>query len=294
MGQVMNASLLRLSHTLQHLGDVTSRNLEFSYSRDAPVSYGEETITESNLLELRRRHSDVLRLLTFSKYQESKSGADWEWHIVGHRRTLKMRVQAKRVQRNDVLKIRHTVARSGMQQQDLLIKAAKARQMRPMYCIYCTEPQRSIFRKHGPFQTGCLLADAGNLPLHTRYLSSIEWACWPWHYLFEAFPPIIQFDYFLPRGESGEIDHEFPLPPPQPLEWNAPRILDLNEDTEWKYNPTGVEDTTPLDIARVDGDGTEELQRADEYNREQQLDEGVRGVVVIDVRSQNPEHTDPT
>ena len=79
--------------------------LEFSYRPDVPVSYGEETITESNLLELRRRHSDVVHLRTLTRHQESKLGGDWEWYIVGRKRTLKMRVQAKRVTCNDMLRI---------------------------------------------------------------------------------------------------------------------------------------------------------------------------------------------
>ena len=64
---------------MNHLGDTTSRNLEFSYRRNVPVSSGEETITESNLLELRRHHSDVIHLRTFSKFPELKNGADREW-----------------------------------------------------------------------------------------------------------------------------------------------------------------------------------------------------------------------
>ena len=273
--------------TLEHLGDVTSRNLEFSYRPDVPVSYGEETITESNLLELRRRHSDVVQLRTFSKHQESKIGSDWEWYIVGRRRTLRMRVQAKRVQRDGVLKIPYAVARSSRQQRDLLIQAAQADRMRPMYCIYCTESQRSLWRQHGRFQTGCLLADARNLPLHIRSLCSIEWACWPWHYLFEAFPPFVGIDhYFDSRGEARTTGHLFP--PPQPLDWDAPTILDLNEDAGREYDRTGVEETTSLDLARVNADGTEEVQRTAEYDEERRVDEGAKRMVAIDVRLLNP------
>jgi len=78
--------------TLLRLGDSTSRNLEFSHRPNVWVSYGEETITESNLLEIRRRHPELVRVRTFPKREEAKSGADWEWHIVGRRRTFKMRV----------------------------------------------------------------------------------------------------------------------------------------------------------------------------------------------------------
>ena len=287
----MNTSLAGLTDTLKHLGDATSRDLEFSYRPDVPVSYGEETITESNLLELRRRHPDVVHLRTFSKHQESRIGADWEWYIVGRRRNLRMRVQAKRIQRNGVLRIRYAVARSGSQQRDLLIKAAQANRMRPMYCIYCTESQRRLWsrRKSEGFEIGCLLADARSLPLHTRSLNSIESACWPWHWLSEALPPNIRIDYdALPEGESEKTGHEDLLP--QPLIWDAPRILDLNEETDREYDRTGVEDTTPLDLARVDADGAEELQRTVDHDLELRAGEGARGMVAIDVRSLEPEH----
>ena len=92
-------------NTFLELGDATSHNLEFSHREDVFVSYGEETITENNLLEIRRRHIDRVHLETFTKPKEGKSGADWEWHIIGHKWTLKMRVQAKRVQCDDTLKI---------------------------------------------------------------------------------------------------------------------------------------------------------------------------------------------
>ena len=88
------------------LGDATSRNLEFSQRADARVSYGDETITEPNLLEIRRRHPGHVRVIAFSKPREAKNGADWEWRVVGLKRTLKMRVQAKRLHRDGPLQHR--------------------------------------------------------------------------------------------------------------------------------------------------------------------------------------------
>ena len=74
----MNTTAVSPLSTMEHLGDATSLNLQFSYRTDVPVSNGEETITESNLLELTRRLSDVVHLRTFTKHQESKVGSDWE------------------------------------------------------------------------------------------------------------------------------------------------------------------------------------------------------------------------
>ena len=53
---------LDLTLTFLELGDAMSRNLEFSHCDDVWVSYGEETITESNLPEIRRRHPEHVRV----------------------------------------------------------------------------------------------------------------------------------------------------------------------------------------------------------------------------------------
>ena len=58
------------------MSDATSRNLEFSHRDDVWVSYGEETITETNLLEIRRWHPKRVYVRTFSKPLEAKMGAD--------------------------------------------------------------------------------------------------------------------------------------------------------------------------------------------------------------------------
>lgn len=281
----MSTAAVSLRSTMERLGDATSRNLEFSYRPDVPVSYGEETITESNLLELRRRHSDVVHLRMFTKHQESKLGGDWEWYIVGCKRTLKMRVQAKRVTCNDDLRIRYAVGGSGAQQRELLIQSAQADRMRPMYCIYCTNSQRSLWKQRDGPQTGCLLADARHLPLHTRRLSSIEYACWPWHYLFEDATLPDTIEQHLSRDLYGQTEPKLVLPPPQPLRWDVPRILDLNEETEWPYDRTGVENTTPLDLAMVADEGSEEPQRTTGYDLKGRSGKGAQRIVAIDVRS---------
>ena len=43
------------------------------------LATGEETITESNLLEIRRQHQKEVRVHTISKRDEALVGADWEW-----------------------------------------------------------------------------------------------------------------------------------------------------------------------------------------------------------------------
>ncbi len=284
---------LEMAATFVELGDATSRNLAYSQEEGVGVSYGEETITETNLLEIRRRHSKHVHLHTFSKHAEAQNGADWEWHIVGRRRTLKMRVQAKRVQRDEVLKIRHEVKSSGKQQRDLLIDGATAEKMKPVYCIYCTEGQREFWKQDKALpgfrssETGCLLAGAEDVPQQTKRLVEIEERCKPWHYLF--LPGVLtlgEFEYYEvdagdlikfvgirePRSYGVAIDGM--EGPADGSGWNTPTVDDLNEDTDREFDRTGVEATTDEDRARLEPDteiGREMARRDEERLRDLRL-----------------------
>ena len=70
--------------TLLELADATSHNLDFAHRPGLRISYGEETITETNLLEITRRHPQRTRLQMFSKHQEALNGTP---PGVAHRRT---------------------------------------------------------------------------------------------------------------------------------------------------------------------------------------------------------------
>ena len=282
-----------IAATFAEMGDATSRNLAYSQEEGVGVSYGEETITETNLLEIRRRHPTLVRLHTFSKHVEAQNGADWEWHIVGRKRTLSMRVQAKRVQRDKVLKIKHKVKSSGKQQRRLLMDEAAAAGMKPVYCIYCTECQREIWKQDKAWpefrslETGCLLAGAEDVPQATKYLVEIEDKCKPWHYLFVPgvamlgvgghveLEPGEVFEFagiWLRRPPSFVVDAT--AEPADGSGWNAPTVDDLNEDTDRVFDPVGVRQTTEEDWARLepDSENGREMARWDEERlREQRL-----------------------
>lgn len=185
--------MISLLHTLLELGHSTSKNLEFAHSPDVKVSYGEETITETNLLEIRRRHPHKVTLLTFSKSQESKNtGADWEWHIIGRAYTLKMRVQAKRIHKaGGIGNLKQMGKGADKPQIDLLIEDANANSLFPAYCFYCAEPQRSYWVRGfvelevEAFETGCLIADAETVKSKSpKKLNEIENDTVPWHFLY--------------------------------------------------------------------------------------------------------------
>ena len=286
------------------MGDATSRNLEFAHRPDVHVSYGEETITESNLLELRRRHPEKIIIETFSKRRESKTGADWEWHLVGRRRTLKMRVQAKRIRSKGGLSIKHQVASSGVEQRKLLIDSAKKDSMKPIYCIYCTERERQIWKQlatrsnYESYQTGCLLVNADDVPICTRKLSELERKCIPWHYLFER----SLYEYY--KNELIEVnsddtrnlsiyravslsrffegDERSPIAEPS---WNAPTIHDLNEETGRDFDNEGVASTSEEDLRRL-------LLAAEPekapilHDRERLIEHGISRMIVMDVRQE--------
>lgn len=288
--------------TLLELADATSHNLEFSHRPGVLVSYGEETITETNLLEIRRRHPNRIQLEVFTKHQEALNGADWEWHLVGRRMTLKMRVQAKRLQRNDVLRIRHRVGSTPNQQRDLLINQALADGMKPVYCIYCTEPQRTLWKQDypatglNPYQSGCLIADAFDVPLTTRHLSEIERYCVPWHFLFYRSNYARLERLYATAGDDSQVhfmraDRELravPTPPGDPradfdARWNHPTVRDLNEEPDRDFDRTGVNPTTDEDRSRARTVVTAEREQIRRADRDRLLERRIRRILTFDV-----------
>lgn len=185
---------MSLLATLLELGDATSKKLGYSYDRSPAISFGEETITETNLLELQYRHPNLVKIEMFSKWQESRTtGADWEWHLIGKHWTLKFRVQAKRITKAGKIKGLHQQSKHATRPQiDMLIEDAKNTDTIPIYCFYSAERHRSYWTSGAcqpsgatPYETGCLLAPASLVKsLDPKNLSSIENNAVPWHYLW--------------------------------------------------------------------------------------------------------------
>lgn len=275
-----------LVESLLELGDMTSRNLAFAHRQPA-LGYSEETITETNLLELRRRHPVRTYLQMFTHRQEARNGADWEWHLVGRRQTLGLRVQAKRVQSDDVLKVRYKVKGSGALQRDLLIRGAAADGLRPMYCVYSSERQRGLWKSTlvESYEAGCLLVDARDVGSRTTCLSQIEGRSYPWHFLVthgeyarqRSFGAVRRGNYLEFRrpknlAQAAYEDRRFIARttravriPPLGRTRLLPTVDDLNRDdapVAERYDETGVRATTEEDIALVGGGEHPELIRA--------------------------------
>ncbi|HAW54596.1 MAG TPA: hypothetical protein DEB28_13790 [Hyphomonas sp.] len=184
----------QLVPTLLDLGDATSRGLAFAYRDDVEISFGEETITETNLLALQRRHPERISIRTFSKKTEADNGTDWEWNIIGDVKTIRMRIQAKRINKSGQLVGLHRKSKTAkLKQIDALISAAKQDAMMPLYCFYSAEQHRAKWLnpthsiRFASYEAGCLLADARKVKkLHKPTFKDVERISAPWHFLIDT------------------------------------------------------------------------------------------------------------
>lgn len=273
-----------LLHTFLELGDAVSRNLAFAHANDGKISYGEETVTETNLLEILRWHSDRgTQLTAISKGQEAKIGADWEWVVVGRKYSLFMRVQAKRTKKNDSLTIKHKVGRApNVQEQiDVLINncpAAKPGEVtwRPVYCFYSKNSERKRWKSHGgtapwrSYEYGCLIADATDIKKKTgiKKIQDVEDVSLPWHiffaplgfktrYLFaewaEGNDGILGFlmseDFVAVSPDVGDDGEDFDA---DKMPTNGfPTIEQLNGEMAIDKDIVGIRETNPEELERV-------------------------------------------
>lgn len=255
-----------LLSTFLELGHATSQNLEYAQTVSPKLSYGEETITETNLLEIRRRHPQQVKIQTFSKFKESSlTGADWEWHIIGKRYTLKMRVQAKRILSNGAIHgLSRRTKRAPASQIDLLINDARSNGLRPIYCFYCSEAVRSHWnvKKIGealPLEFGCLLADADMVKSQMpKKLKQIEPHSIPWHFLFSlGYYGMKSGPYFLRRAPQSQHEEmylqsfvEFKVPDfPKSF---LPTASALNGEMELTSDQPGVHETAEEILDQID------------------------------------------
>lgn len=99
----------------------------------------EETLTDLLCLHLKSRHANEVFTRTFTKPEEGKVGADWEWWFTGARRKswLGFRVQAKVLELR-TLRYRHLhyYRKPRGYQSNRLIRHARAVGAIPLYCLY--------------------------------------------------------------------------------------------------------------------------------------------------------------
>jgi len=112
-------------------------------SSQVNIRLSEETITDTLLLYLASRHPNKIKTQKYTKFQESKTGADWEWWITSsssiQNQWLGLRIQAKIID-VETLEYPHLDYRTsqGQLQVDVLISSAinSSPSRVPLYVFY--------------------------------------------------------------------------------------------------------------------------------------------------------------
>lgn len=172
---------------------------KIAVSRLANFQLKEETFTDINMLELKLRHSTQVRTKVFSKPEEGKNGADWEWwfHLNGGN-WIGFRVQAKilNINSEEFEHLHYQTPSTGDYQCDKLIKNALTitHPKIPLYCFYLQtdKPDRLTNWTCLSFTStrdlwGCSLISAFTVKhlriANQRHLRDVENQMKPWHCL---------------------------------------------------------------------------------------------------------------
>jgi hypothetical protein len=110
-------------------------------SRQVTFQLKEETFTDLNMLTLKARHGRQIKTKVFTKRQEGKNGADWEWWFKGLTgKWIGLRIQAKiiNIDTEEFEHLHYQTPSTKMYQCDKLIKNAltKKHPRIPLYCLF--------------------------------------------------------------------------------------------------------------------------------------------------------------
>ena len=106
-------------------------------ARELSIRFGEETITDLLLLDLRRRKPQAAEFIQTNKHRESLSGTDFEWWLGSNRiGWIRFAVQAKKLNLNTGRYGGFTHEVNGELQINLLEKYAMANRATALYCLY--------------------------------------------------------------------------------------------------------------------------------------------------------------
>ncbi|HUN23947.1 MAG TPA: hypothetical protein PK299_12535 [Anaerolineales bacterium] len=126
---------VNLVDLFQHLSKNTWERIGDGY--ELSISQSEETLTDNNLLEIKRSGLKNIHIVKFNKPKEALYGIDWEWWIGSQRNGwIKFAVQAKKiyVPSKSYNTLDHKV--KGRLQLDILDEYARKSQAVPLYCFY--------------------------------------------------------------------------------------------------------------------------------------------------------------
>lgn len=151
---------------LEILAKATWERIRFGYELNC--SQGEETITDINLLDLKRAGSPGMYILKTGKVEEAEYGIDWEWWIGSEINPLiggwwRYAIQAKKLDSSGRYNaLRHKVG--DRYQFDILTEYARRNKCIPLYCLYnyVREDVEQYWHccsfKCEPTQLGCTIA----------------------------------------------------------------------------------------------------------------------------------------
>lgn len=110
------------------------------------ITLSEESLTDFNLLELTLRHPNNIKTQKFTKNQESKTGADWEWWIYESNHWIGLRIQAKKLYSNSSL---YESLNESETQIEKLIKRASTNSIPliPLYVFYNYSEDKTFFNE---------------------------------------------------------------------------------------------------------------------------------------------------
>jgi hypothetical protein len=121
----------------ERLAVETETDIREAYQFGMP--FGETTITDRNLLEIRRANLRNIRVLHVQPRREREFGYDWEWWVrVGQKPWIVMFLQAKKLnpRKGKYDALAHRISKSGKLQIDLLWQHAKELGGIPLYAFY--------------------------------------------------------------------------------------------------------------------------------------------------------------
>jgi hypothetical protein len=179
---------MSLCQTFRDLSFQTWRLLE--KARNVSHQPLEETITDNNIIELKSRHTHEVITTTYTRHQEAKTGADWEWWFTNTDKSawFGVRVQAKilnlTTERFAVLNYKN--------QTNVLINDAQKNGLYPLYCFYSQwalstshSPNKYLTFPDAPESYGCSIVDAHTIKnnknnKNSNTLASVMTNAFPW------------------------------------------------------------------------------------------------------------------
>lgn len=152
----------------------------------------ETSITDFNLLVLRRRHPQELLIHRFTNRQEPLTGGDWEWWFGSPGRWAGTRIQAKKLDAagRRYLGLDKSVGDPAERQIDILRQSSRRDGLPAAYVFYNGAPETTVKWRASPclsandWERGCAIASATNvqqkIDVDSDLVSAIAPISLPW------------------------------------------------------------------------------------------------------------------